>query len=273
MRNRGGAVLLIAAVAVFSLALAGSADVYYRMLFERAVFLLETRILPIDAIPIFQEIINRHSSDRYYAARAQLYLGLCYKRIGSDEASPAFREVVKNFADQGEVVKIAAAELAHLNIHEATAATEPKGAGPSLLRRFPRDYKICDLSRDGRYFVLIDRKTGRLMIYDTVKQAARRLTPDFSSGPAAGFAERAKLSPDAGRVVYSWRNERGETELRIVGIDGSGPETLVRSKEIMGIHPAGWTLRGDRILAVLLGADLRTRVALVSPSDQSIRPL
>ena len=264
---------MVITLAFFSAPSAGVADAYYRMLFEKAVFLLETRMEPRQAIPILQEIIKRHSYDRYYAARSQLYLGLCYKRMGSDQALQAFQEVIINYGDQSKVVKIAEAEIADLKIHEAKEKRKEGKPVLKLVQRFKTALKICDLSNDGRYLAYIDRETGSLSIFDNDRQKARRLSPGLPSDTATGFAERAKISPDTGRVAYSWRNEKGESELRIVGIDGAGTRILLRSKEIAGIHPAGWTARGDNILTVLLGTDRKTQVVLVSPSDHSMSPL
>jgi hypothetical protein len=106
------AVPLIAVLALLALAPDVSADAYYRMLFERAVFLLETRIEPINAVPIFQEIIRRHGDDRSYAALCQLYIGLCYRKSGSgDLAAQAFREVIRDYPEQAAVARIAEAGL------------------------------------------------------------------------------------------------------------------------------------------------------------------
>jgi len=136
MRRRIGVAPATVILVVLCLAPDISADVYYRMLFERAVFLLETRIRPLDAVPIFQEIIRRHGDDRYYAARSQLYIGLCYKKAGSDQALQAFREVVKNYPEQTAVTGIAESELSGLRVETAESGRRPGEAAARLVRRF-----------------------------------------------------------------------------------------------------------------------------------------
>jgi len=273
MRRRIGVVPATVILVVLCLAPDISADVYYRMLFERAVFLLETRIRPLDAVPIFQEIIRRHGDDRYYAARSQLYIGLCYKKAGSDQALQAFREVVKNYPEQTAVTGIAESELSGLRVETAESGRRPGEAAARLVRRFEEGQKIGGLSVDGRYVALVEMETDGLMIYDRAKQESRRLDRSRLAGAASGSAEQATISPDGALVVYSWRHGSGEIELRSIRADGTGAKTLLSDPSIIGIHPVSWGPACDRILAVLSGAGAATRVVFIATSDGSIEPV
>ncbi len=227
------------------------ADVYYRMLFERAVFLLETRIEPLDAIPIFQEIIRRHGDDRYYAARSQLHIGLCYKRAGSDQARRAFLEVIRGYPEQKVVCGIAEAELGGLKVDTATSGGGTGETAVRLVRRFGEGQRISGLSGDGRYVALMEMETDGLVIYDRAKREALRPDRTCLAGAASGFAEHSTISPDGTRLVYSWRHDSGEIELKTIRFDGTGVTTLLSDPDIVGIHPVGWETSSDRILAVL----------------------
>ena len=152
-------------IAALSLSVPCFADVYYRMLFERMVFLMESTTYPLNCIGAFQEIVKRHSYDRPYAARSQLYIGLCYKRMGSNLALPAFLDVIKNYPDQTEVIKIAEAELAALIEPKAPHPDAPEGIAPRLIWNGKSVYGRSSLSPDGRYFSFIDLETGDLMLY------------------------------------------------------------------------------------------------------------
>jgi len=273
MRRRIGVAPATVILVVLCLAPDISADVYYRMLFERAVFLLETRIRPLDAVPIFQEIIRRHGDDRYYAARSQLYIGLCYKKAGSDQALQAFREVAKNYPEQTAVTGIAESELSGLRVETAESGRRPGEAAARLVRRFEEGQKIGGLSVDGRYVALVEMQTDGLMIYDRAKQEARRLDRNRLAGAASGSAEQATISPDGALVVYSWRHGSGEIDLRSIRADGTGAKTLLSDPSIIGIHPVSWGPAGDRILAVLSGAGAATRVVFIAASDGSIEPV
>lgn len=273
MRRRARAVPLTLVLAVLCLAPDSSADAYYRMLFERAVFLLETRIDPLDAIAVFQEIIKRHGDDRYYAARSQLHIALCYKKAGSGLAIQAFRDAIKNYPEQKAVAGIAEAELAALKAGEAGREDERGEAAARLVRRFEEGQRIGSLSGDGRYVVLMEMETDGLAIHDLAKRETRRLGRSLLAGGETGFAEQATISPDGARIVYSWRRGRGEVELRSIGADGAGAKTLLSDPALVGIRPVAWSPEGGRILAVLRGADAATRLAFVSSSDGAIGPV
>lgn len=260
-------------LAVLCLSRDGFADVYYRMLFERAVFLLETRIEPLAAIPIFQEIIGRHGDDRWYAARSQLYIGLCYKKAGSGQAAQAFRKVLEDYPDQSAVRKIAEAELGGLKPVPAGPRSGPAEAAARLIRRFEAGQRIGGLSGDGRYAVLTETGTDGLLLFDRAERATRRLDRSFLAGSASGFPEQATVSPDGTRIVYSWRRDSGEIELRSIRADGTDTRTLLSGLSIDGLRLAAWEPQGDRILAVLSEPRAANRAVFISAADGSIDPV
>lgn len=259
--------------AVLGLSRAGSADVYYRMLFERAVFLVETRIEPQAAIPIFQEIILRHGDDRRYAARSQLYIGLCYKKVGSDQAAPAFRKILEDYPDQTAVREIAESELGGLKPDPVGSRAGPGAPAARLIRRFEAGQRIVGLSGDGRIAVLTEIGTDGLVLFDRAGRATRRLARGLLGGSASGFPEQATVSPEGTRIVYCWRRDGGEIELRSIRADGTDARTLSSGLNVAGIRLAAWEPRGDRILAVLSEPRAANRAVFISAADGSIDPV
>ena len=63
------------------------------------------------AIAVFNEIIKKYSDDRIVAAQAQLYIGLCYERMGRAEAKKAYHMVIDNYPGSGDVVNAARQRL------------------------------------------------------------------------------------------------------------------------------------------------------------------
>ncbi|MFQ6116349.1 MAG: tol-pal system YbgF family protein [bacterium] len=78
--------------------------------FQEAIHLMETKGDYPAAIRLFQEVAK--GPDRNLAARSLLYVGICYEKLGKDEAKKAYRRIVQEFADQQEVVTQARARLA-----------------------------------------------------------------------------------------------------------------------------------------------------------------
>ncbi len=269
MRNRRSLILLTV-VAVLALISAGYADLYYRMLLERALFLMETKIKPEAAITIFREIIQRHPNDRYFASRAQLYIGLCYQRMRSNEALQSFQDVIMNYPDQRDVVRIAEAELASLSKFQTPPPLEPGEISPRRVWRGKGVYGTNSISRDGRYFSFVDQETGDLKLYDLARREVRYLTQNGRDGTSDEYAQNGVISPDAKQIAYSWQKKKGESELRIIGIDGLGNRILLSDEKIINIRPAAWTADAGQILASLVRSDLTTQIVFISVSNGSV---
>ncbi len=67
----------------------------HKVLFEKAKFTMETKGDLKGAIKLFNEIIEKYPDEREYAAKSQLYIGLCYEKSGLEEAQRAYRKVVE----------------------------------------------------------------------------------------------------------------------------------------------------------------------------------
>ena len=71
------------------------------------------------AIDVFSEAIKKDKSNKEIAAKAQLHIGLCYEKLGKDEAVSAFQKVITLYPSQKDVVQIAREKLASMNTDEA----------------------------------------------------------------------------------------------------------------------------------------------------------
>jgi TolA-binding protein len=77
----------------------------YKILFEKAKFTMETKGDLNGAITLFNDIIKKYPKEREYAAKSQLYIGLCYEKLGVKEAQKAYLKVVSSYPEQTESVK------------------------------------------------------------------------------------------------------------------------------------------------------------------------
>ncbi len=90
----------------------------HKVLFEKAKFTMETKGDLKGAIKLFEEIIKKYPNEREYAAKSQLYIGLCYEKLGlkqAKHAQKAFQKVVDNYPDQQKEVAIAKERIATLS--------------------------------------------------------------------------------------------------------------------------------------------------------------
>src|SRR6266536_1107123 len=67
-----------------------------------------------EAIKLYQRIAQKFASDRSLAAKALLQMGQCYEKLGDAQARKAYDRVVREYADQGEIVAAARSGLGRL---------------------------------------------------------------------------------------------------------------------------------------------------------------
>ena len=240
-----------------------------RELFERARLLEDSSQDLSDAVRLYGQVVEQAGGERALGATAQLRLGLLYARLGRTvEAQRAYERVLRDYAEQAELVGIARARLAALD-----QPRSPADPSTMVVRRVWESHSgdyFGGPSPDGRYLTYIDFDTGNLAVHDVVTGQQRPLTqqPRGSSG-RAGYSA---LSPDGQQVAYGWE-EKGRGELRLIGLDTRGPHVLYQNEEVTWVHPSAWTPDGKHILALFRRKDETNQLVLVSVADGSVRVL
>ena len=77
------------------------------------------------AIDLFGRILIRFPDNRAVGARAQLHIGLCYEKLGQQEAQQAYRRVIADFPDHASEVAVARDRLADIERALAELNREP----------------------------------------------------------------------------------------------------------------------------------------------------
>ena len=128
------------------------------------------------AVKAFKEILTKFPDRREVAAEAQLQIGLCYEKLGAQEAEKAFQKVIDNYPEQSEAVRKAKEKLSLM----AKARTLTKEEDREFkLRRIWDGFEVDTtgaVSPDGRYLSFVDWKTGDLAVRDLAAGTNRRLT-------------------------------------------------------------------------------------------------
>jgi WD40 repeat protein len=206
------------------------------------------------AILDFQKILNTPGVSRPVAANALLHLGQCHEKLGSAEARNSYERVLKDFADQSDVVRQARERLATL---AKAAAPFPEDALKGRRIIGPLYHLRVAVSPDGRYLayccslqapnglVVHDLQTGR----DQVIAAPVEATPVFS--------------PDSGEIAYVAQKFSEAPELRIVKRTGTDDSVLFKRADVAGIALFGWMPNGKDLLVRLGHEDKSTELALI----------
>lgn len=241
-------------------------------MFEKALYTEEAQGDLQKAIGQYQQILERFPESREVAAKAQLHIGLCYEKLGLQEAPKAFQKVVDNYPEQAAAVATAKEKLSAML--RARSAAESSGAGLRIRKIGPVE-SLGSPSPDGRLISCVDWDTGDLAVFDVASGKTRRVTNKGSWAESGGFAEISVFSPDGKSIAYNWWKGKGGCDLRLIGSDGAKPRILYSDKSVSYAKPFAWTPDGKAILSLLVGAGKvrPSRMALISASDGAARTI
>jgi len=122
---------------------------------------------------------------------------------------------------------------------------------------------------DGERMAVTDWSSGDVAVYELGTGAMTRLT-EQSPPFAEGVAMFPVVSPDGGRIAYSWQDYREdllEIQLRVVGTDGADPARLYRGPPAGWINATDWSRDGSRVLVVRMREDGANEIASVATAD------
>ena len=104
------------------------------------------------AIETYKQIAASPNGQRPAVAKALLQMGLCYEKLGKDEARKAFERIVREFADQGEVAAQARTRLVALRSASEEATPKAKFRQVKMPARL---YSGGSLSPDGKRLAFV----------------------------------------------------------------------------------------------------------------------
>ena len=240
-------------------------------LYEEALFKKEAEGDLEGAMQLFLKIIADFPEEREKGAKAQLQIGMCYEKLGMEQAFKAYQKVVDGYPEQTEEVRLAREKIAILL--KAQALIE-KGDREFTIRQIwsgpDVDFRGSP-SPDGRYLSYVDWKTGDLAIHELATGKKHRLTHEATWQAPIQYAFYSRISPDGKQIAYCWFNQLSDDnyyiDLRLIGIDGSSSRILYSDKDFE-IYPAQWSSDGKRIAVRMYGrADKNFQIAWISVSD------
>lgn len=233
---------------------------------QRGIDLLETKGDPQGASKLFEEASR--SSDRSVAARALLYLGSSYQKLGQDRALGIYDRVANQFADQKDAAAEARTRLAGLRGKSA----QEGGITVRQVWTLPVDSSFIGrpVSPDGRYIAYLDSSAkNEISVHDVVTGGNRRLTNEKKPAPPVGVA----FSRDGKQLAYTWRNE---SALQVMDLRSSAgaPRILYNPADADIVGPTDWSPDGGSLAVYVRRKGSKTaELGIVSVRDGSFRAL
>lgn len=243
----------------------------HKVLFEKAKYTMESLGDLEGAIKLFREIVQKFPKEREYAAKSQLYIGLCYMKAGVTEAQRAFQSVIDNYPEQSEAVKIAKEKLAQMT--SGALVTVPKPTGLQVRKVWGPDAEVVGaVSLDGRFLAYSKDGAGDLYVRDLVAQTDRRMTEEATYKEPAQFASFSKWSKDGKKIGYSWYNKAGGLDLRIIDVATKSMKVLYYDQTKKIGDPMDWSPDGRFILAYLMDKE-NEYLSLIATEDGSVKDI
>jgi len=220
------------------------------------------------AIELYKKVVAQPGASRAAVAKALVQMGQCYEKLGdaqAREARKAYERVVREFADQAEIVAQARVRLAALG--------GPGGAGGLVARRVLTDASRVGgiLTADGKYISNLDRGTGDVVQFEVASGQTRRITNRGPWTETSASYENQAFSRDGKQIAYCSYTKDLPHQLRIRNLDGSGLRTLYSEKG-SHVHPLDWSPDAGSILA-LLWRNQAAELTVISTADGSMRVL
>jgi Tol biopolymer transport system component/TolA-binding protein len=93
-------------------------------LFEKALYAEEMKGDLGEAVRIYQQVLKENPGNRQVSARALLHIGMCYEKLGSEQARQAYQDVINKYSEQAKEVSMARERITRLEAFTAELSRE-----------------------------------------------------------------------------------------------------------------------------------------------------
>jgi len=191
-----------------------------------------------EAIKTYQLVINRFPGNRKVSAEAYFHLGMCYEKMGRQDAMKAYQEVIRNYGDQKDIVAKARERLSKLE-QPITKAEEPEGIRIRQLWGSGYLEDLGTVSYDGRFRSYVDWGVGNVALHNLITDEKKKLTDKASLGDTSYFALGTAISKNGKVIASSWWRPHNTTDLILVDVENPSMNNIY-SQAGEEVYPATW---------------------------------
>jgi Tol biopolymer transport system component len=112
-----------------------------------------------------------------------------------------------------------------------------------VIKQVWNDEKVDDtgtITPDGKYLSFVDWETGDLALRNLKTGTNERLTGEGTWEEPMHFAVNNVISPDGKKIAYSWFNDKGTYDLKIIDVNAKNVSTLYATEKDEEIYPVSW---------------------------------
>lgn len=238
--------LLVLTLATIHTSIAFQEKQDHKVLFEKAKYTMETKADLKEAINLFELLINTYPNEKEYVAKSLLYQGMCYEKLGNQEAVKKYQNLVENYPGQKNEVAIARERLSRLIL---IAEKVSKAPSVPIFTKIQIPVKLArgaQLSPDGKKLLFHGNKKGVTGMHIwTVPIEGGEPKQIIQSPLGDAFPS---CSPD-GKTMSIWRQEktadgnRIKTSLCLISVGGDDLRVLVPDTDKLksGPHSMCWS--------------------------------
>ena len=235
-------ILLVSVAVLLLTAGTSNAQNASEQLFEKALYAEEMKGDLAEAIKIYQQVLKENPGDRQVSARTLLHIGMCYEKLGSEQARQAYQDVISKYSEQAKEVSMAKERITHLEAFTAELTREAEKHmknGNELFKRWEyesavKEYENAIKLRPNTSMALnaqycIGQSWFRAGKYDS---ALATFTKLIEENPKSNIAPVSELMVD--HVKNTMENEKSK-EKQINSPDGNtivDPETGISYTKI-----------------------------------------
>jgi len=225
-----------------------------------------------EAIELYKQVVDQSNSDRSLKAKALFQIGICYQKMGNQEAENAFQRLIQEFGEQTEIVREAQKQLSILQSYNPE---QNESSGIIMKQVWPDaggGAQGGTLSSDGRFLSHTDLATGNLAYRELSTGKTRLLTKEGSWSPPMQFNAVSSVSPDDKQIAYGWYNEEGIHEIHLTNIENPQAKVIF-SKKGVDAFPFSWSPDGNKLIIQTFDKSYTPKAILLTPSTGGIEEL
>ncbi len=236
-------------------------------LFEKALYLEETKGELGDAIELYKQILNDPEADETTQAKALLRMGMSYEKLGKNDALNAYELLIKKYPGQTEQVAEAKARLNSLTKE-----------GPSGFTVKEMEFRVTEpfeLSPGGTKMLGVKFIKGQNIVVSHLDKDKIDFITNFTWADECYWTFNPIWSPDGNKIAYltSFSGKEGviDNNISISDLEGNS-EILIKSNTDAFI-PEAWMPDGSSILTIKQDANKQQALGLVNVKSGKFKEL